>query len=94
MFQITAQRLSACLILLIVATFAAFLILISSNTFLQGSLYQDVTLKQAFPFYDLKLYGVAIDHPSPGREKQWPFAVSPYLFSAAKFCFSSAFGLL
>lgn len=33
----------------------------------------------AFPFYDTALHSLTIDHPSPGREKQVPTAVSGFL---------------
>ena len=78
MIQVAARPLIACLVLLVFTAFAAFVILISCNKFIQGALYKDATSEVAFPFYDTALHTAALDHPSPGREKQWPTAVSLY----------------
>lgn len=75
MIQVAARPLIGCLVFLIFTAFAAFLILISCDNFIQGSLYKDATSDVAFPFYDTALHTGTLDHPSPGREKQWPTAV-------------------
>ena len=76
MIQVAARPLIACLVFVVIAAFGTFVILISSDSFVQGSLYKDATSNVAFPFYDTALHTAALDHPSPGREKQWPTAVS------------------
>ncbi len=78
MIQVAAGPLIGCLVFVVVAAFGTFVILISSDSFVQGSLYKDATSNVAFPFYDTALHTAALDHPSPGREKQWPTAVSAY----------------
>ena len=75
MIQVAARPLLGCLVFLVFAAFAVFLVLISCVSFVQGSLYKDATSDVAFPFYDTALHTAALDHPSPGREKQWPTAV-------------------
>ncbi len=76
MIQVAARPLIGCLVFVVIAVFGIFVILISSDSFVQGSLYKDATSNVAFPFYDTALHTAALDHPSPGREKQWPTAVS------------------
>lgn len=79
MIQVSAQPIIGCLVLLILAAFFSFVTLISTTQFVLGSLYKHVTSDVAFPFYDTALHSLTIDHPSPGREKQVPTAVSGFL---------------
>ena len=76
MIQVAARPLIGCLIFLVLAVYVAFLVLITCNPFVQGSLYKFATSSVLFPFYDTAFHSDPLDHPSPGGEKQWPTAVS------------------